>query len=604
LSDEALLGRYRLLAELGHGGMADVFLACMNGVGGFQKLSVIKLAKHTDDPAFIQMFLDEARLAARLSHPNVVQTYEVGDDSGRQFMVMEYLDGPSLYLLGRRAAQAGKTLDLRLVVQILSNVLDGLHYAHTLTDLAGEPLKVVHRDLTPHNLIVTVQGVCKILDFGIAKAADSRTMTEAGFYRGKLNYMAPEQALGEAVDCRADIFSMGIMLAEAILRKPFWGDASGPVISTRLLSGDIPDIRQAKIDPVLEEICAAALAPKRDDRVASAAELKQQMDWYLKQTGGSITQKELADFVGPLFAEDRARIRAAVETALRNPTQKSGFETARLERVSQNTPSRPNAHAIVTPRTPMAGSRVPTLAAPDSDEVMLDGPEILEEADIPTTVAPNLLAQQQRRSSTPWKLVAGVGGASVAILGIAIGILVGTRSQPQPLPAPQPIVPTAEAHPVPPPLPVAAPVQPVAPAQPATVVAAPPTTAPGPAATPTPTAPEQPKPPDPVAEAPKPKPPPPPAPPPRPVVVAPPRGVHVRPGHAATPTPVAAPVAENAVQPPPPAATPATPVQTERDIEEVRPAPVRRGDHRALDTDVFDSKKQEIDRDVWQKDKQ
>lgn len=313
---ETLIGKYRLLAELGRGGMADVYLAASSGMGGFQKLVVIKVSRVSDDPAFSQMFLDEARLSARLSHSNIVQTYEVGEENGRQFIVMEYLDGPSLFRLNRLAAPNGG-VPLRMVVQVLSNVLAGLHYAHSLKDFDGSSLNVVHRDVSPQNVMVTTQGECKLLDFGIAKTTDSRTMTHAGFYRGKLNYMAPEQALGNPVDARADVFSVGVLLAEAITRKPFWDGATPAVVSAKLVNGEIPDIEQAGIEPLLEEICKGALNPNRDQRTASAREFKESLDWYLGTMGGPVSAEELAAFIAPLVAPDRQRVNALIDQQLR-----------------------------------------------------------------------------------------------------------------------------------------------------------------------------------------------------------------------------------------------------------------------------------------------
>src|SRR5262249_8863717 len=154
---ETPLGRYRLIALLGQGGMADVYLACTRGPGGFQKLLVVKLARFTGDPMFSTMFLDEARLAAQLSHPNVVQTYEIGEEASRHYIVMEYLDGANLSRLRQRAAKRGG-MPLRYSVHILTQVLEGLEYAHNATGLDGKQLRVVHRDLSPSNIMITAQG--------------------------------------------------------------------------------------------------------------------------------------------------------------------------------------------------------------------------------------------------------------------------------------------------------------------------------------------------------------------------------------------------------------------------------------------------------------
>ncbi len=441
---ETRFGKYRLLAELGRGGMADVYLASASGLGGFQKLVVIKVSRVSDDPAFAQMFLDEARLSARLEHPNVVQTYEVGEHNGRQFIVMEFLDGASMYRLNRLATATGG-VPLRLVVQVLSNVLGGLHYAHTLTDFDGTPLHVVHRDLSPQNLMVTAQGACKLLDFGIAKTADSRTLTHAGFYRGKLNYMSPEQAVGEAVDARADLFSIGVLLAEAITRQPFWGEVTGAVISARLIRGDIPNIEEANIEPLLEEICATALAPDREKRIKSAKELKEALDWFLDTDGGPVSSDELAAYVAPLIADDRARVRALVDQQLKQGAPV--LEVALPQLKAQAT----SAYASVTsapiaPITPFAASprgsgytpgnaKNPTLDRAATEQLTVAEPFLAQdETKQPlngteaTRVAPMAMAPSPSPRWVPGAVVAGF----VVLVGLVVWL--ATRAPPAPAP--------------------------------------------------------------------------------------------------------------------------------------------------------------------------
>src|SRR6185437_1077783 len=191
------LGKYRLIAELGHGGMAEVYLAVVRGPAGFNKLVVIKQIRPqlAEDPEFLGMFLDEARLAARLSHPNVVQTNEVGQEGNRYFIAMEYLEGQPLNRILHRLQKSGG-LPLGLHIKILSDVLAGLHHAHELADYDGTALEVVHRDVTPHNVFVTYEGQVKVVDFGIAKAAGRAGETRHGVIKGKAPYMAPEQAAG------------------------------------------------------------------------------------------------------------------------------------------------------------------------------------------------------------------------------------------------------------------------------------------------------------------------------------------------------------------------------------------------------------------------
>ncbi len=212
-------GRFRVIAEVGEGGMAKVYLAVARGFSGFNKLVVLKSLRSNlaSDRACVDMFLHEARLAARLNHPNVVQTYEVIEEDGRPVMVMEYLEGQPLSQIAVRA-QADKRFTLSMRLHVLCDVLAGLHYAHELRDFDGTALDLVHRDVSPQNIFVTFEGQVKLLDFGIAKVVHTSAPaeTDAGVLKGKVLYMAPEQIAGEALDRRADIFAVGVMLWEAL----------------------------------------------------------------------------------------------------------------------------------------------------------------------------------------------------------------------------------------------------------------------------------------------------------------------------------------------------------------------------------------------------
>ena len=310
------LGRYRLIALLGQGGMADVFLACTQGPGGFQKLLVVKLARFTGDPTFATMLLEEARIAAQLEHPNIVQTYEIADDGSRRYIVMEYLDGGNLAQLRRRSRPAGG-ISLRMSLTILAHVLDGLEYAHEARALDGRDRTVIHRDLSPSNIMVTAQGVVKILDFGIAQATDGQCIAHAGTCSGKLGYMSPEQLRGEPADVRDDLFAFGAILAEAALQGRLWGSLSDREIANRLGNHQIPTLDRGRpIDPALRAICARALAPERAQRYARAGDLKADLAKYLARFGGPVSQHQLAQFVRTTVADDRARRKAIVEAEL------------------------------------------------------------------------------------------------------------------------------------------------------------------------------------------------------------------------------------------------------------------------------------------------
>ncbi len=269
------------------------------------------------------MFLDEARIAAQLSHPNIVQTYEVVETGTRHYIVMEYLDGANLARLRFRARKRGG-MPLRLSLQVLIGVLEGLDYAHSARGIDGRPLKVVHRDLTPTNIVITAHGEVKILDFGIAKAADSHSFTATGRYSGKLHYMPPEQLRAESPDNRADIFSVGVSLVEAIRNDRFWGAATGPMVASRLVQGDIPTLIGVEgVDPELARICARALAARRDERYPNAGAFKADLSKYLVANGGAVSREELGAFVAETVADDRARLQTVVDSQIQRLTQLS-----------------------------------------------------------------------------------------------------------------------------------------------------------------------------------------------------------------------------------------------------------------------------------------
>jgi len=258
------LGKYQLIAEIARGGMGVVYLALVQGPGGFHKLAVVKELKPelVEEPTFLTMFLDEARLAARLSHPNIVQTNEVGNDGDRYFLAMEYLDGRCLDHIRRRAKAVGQTLPPAIDLRVLAEMLAGLDYAHRLADFDGTPLNIVHRDVSPQNVFVTFSGHVKLLDFGIAKAADSSHDTRAGILKGKVAYMSPEQARGLKVDARADVFAAGVMLWEAVTGARLWGRQTDEEKLWSLVAGNLP--RASSVNPSvpreLDEMCARTMA--------------------------------------------------------------------------------------------------------------------------------------------------------------------------------------------------------------------------------------------------------------------------------------------------------------------------------------------------------
>ena len=211
------IDRYRVVDEIGVGGMASVHLARMDGLGGFQRWAAIKkIHPHLiEDESFVLMFLDEARVAARISHPNVAMVFDVGKDHDTYWIAMEYLHGEPLREIMRRSEELGQPIPPEIACKVVADAAEGLHAAHELLGKSGEKLGLVHRDVTPHNIFVTYDGVSKVLDFGIAKFSSRlANATQAATLKGKLAYMSPEQVQGEQVDRRTDIFALGVVLWE------------------------------------------------------------------------------------------------------------------------------------------------------------------------------------------------------------------------------------------------------------------------------------------------------------------------------------------------------------------------------------------------------
>jgi serine/threonine-protein kinase len=297
--------------------MGNVYLATAQGPGGFRKLVAIKELKPDlcDDGAYVAMFLDEAKLAARLIHPNVVQTNEVVSEGGRHYMVMEFLDGRSLHRIVKRLRAK---LPLGVHLQIIADALLGLQYVHELCGFDGAPLGIVHRDISPLNILVTFDGQTKVLDFGIAKTIDSSLETRVGVLKGRLAYMAPEQAEGAKVDRRADIYSAGVMLWEAAAGRRLWPNMSEAQIFKRVLSEPAPSLRAVQPHAPLEldAICARAMARDPADRYAAAADLLRDLEAHLSVRPDAANMREIASFMAQSFAEERQAMHAVIEEAL------------------------------------------------------------------------------------------------------------------------------------------------------------------------------------------------------------------------------------------------------------------------------------------------
>jgi serine/threonine-protein kinase len=314
------LDRYELLCPIAKGGMASVWLARLSGKHGFEKLVAIKtiLPQFAADLRFQKMFLDEARIASGIEHANVAQILDLGEQHEVLYLVMEWIDGDSLARLFRAVSKAGEKLPLAVLGRIMLDTCAGLHAAHELTDKDGKLLGVVHRDVSPQNVLVSVKGIAKLIDFGIAKARDRAAgETNAGLLKGKVQYMAPEQALGKPIDRRADVWAVGAVLYHLLSgTPPFEGE--NQLATLHLLStGEPPKPLPESVPGPIAAVVAAALDFDPEKRIATAAELGRRLEDALLEVKARASHADVAAFVGRFLAERAAARRKAVELALK-----------------------------------------------------------------------------------------------------------------------------------------------------------------------------------------------------------------------------------------------------------------------------------------------
>lgn len=321
------LRQYRKLFKVGRGGMGDVHLALSTGHGAFRKLVVLKCRRPVpeDETDRRVMFLEEGRLAALLNHPNIVQTYEVGQLDGTDYIAMEFLEGQPVSHL---SAQAGG-LAPRLVAHIAEQVLRGLQYAQELRDLDGTPLNIIHRDLSPENIFITYDGAVKVLDFGIAKSdARSREVTEAGVLKGKLSYMAPEQVEAFTADRRTDIFVLGMVMWELITGKRLNSHRSAVDQFRWLTEGKVPSLMATmNVDPELDAIVQTACQRKPQSRYATAQEMRHALEGFLSRNGGGGAAEHLSRVMLSHFGRVRDSMRVQVRRQIQELEHSTGDTT-------------------------------------------------------------------------------------------------------------------------------------------------------------------------------------------------------------------------------------------------------------------------------------
>ncbi len=309
-ADDRVFGPYRLLEKVASGGMAEVFRAKRTGVEGFEKVVAVKrILRHlSDNKEFVDMFINEAKMVAGLTHPNIVQIFDLGKIEKTYFIAMEYVHGRDLRTITRKARERGMRIPLDLSLLIVSRVCAALDYAHRKRDDTGKPMLIVHRDVSPQNILISFEGDVKLTDFGIARAASMAPTTDSGgALRGKLLYMSPEQAWGRTVDCRSDIFSLGIVFYEMITdQKPFAGGSDLSVLEqVRACRVTPPRVHNARIPERIERVVLKALDSDAENRYQDAGEMHKDLERVLHERQPP-TATELTRFMEILFEDQQA----------------------------------------------------------------------------------------------------------------------------------------------------------------------------------------------------------------------------------------------------------------------------------------------------------
>ncbi|MCK5690645.1 serine/threonine protein kinase [Myxococcota bacterium] len=410
-------GGYTLLKQIGVGGMAEIFLARHSGVEGFEKDIVIKrIRPHLSaEQSFVNMFLGEAKLAAQLNHPNIIQIYDLGKIKESYFIAMEYIAGRDMSQVIPKAREKGIPFPVEYALKIASNVCEALHYAHSQHDSFGNPLAVVHRDISPENIRLAWTGTVKILDFGIAKAATTLHETKAGEIKGKLVYMSPEQVLGKSLDHRSDIFSLGVSLYEFLTGMRMFSGDTDLSIMNNIIEGKVypPSYFRDDVPEDVEAIVMKALEKDRRKRYQSSLDMQMDIDAFLAGHEFTPSNIHLANFVKQLFSDE---LNEEVKGKFETPTRLSSGHIEELKSANpKEVQNRLASSPFSTPQdfpddlTPVRSQAPPPY---DPEEIMLES-DVLEEEDcMPSILVPlderelDLLnSMAQSRDTTPEAIV-------------------------------------------------------------------------------------------------------------------------------------------------------------------------------------------------------
>ncbi len=355
-------GPYDIVGRLALGGMAEILLAREEAEGAGSRYLVVKriLPEYERDPSFVEMFLDEARVMMRLKHPNVCHVYKFGSEDGNHFIAMEWVNGASLGKVIRRARKAGG-LPLPIACKVVALIAQALDHAHAAKDEDGRPLGIVHRDVTPDNLMISYDGSVKLLDFGIAKADARAHKTQAGVVKGKFAYMAPEQCRAKELDHRVDVFALGVCLYEALTGKPLYRRETEYETMEAIVRGPVPTLRERLPDapPELEAIIARCLAKSPEERFATAGELEEALERFLGARGEVVSGRRITELMNKLFKEEMKRGPALDTTPFGSSYH---LDVSEPEARGFTEPAAPDLGALPLPDlelAPLAGTVIP-----------------------------------------------------------------------------------------------------------------------------------------------------------------------------------------------------------------------------------------------------
>ncbi len=365
------IGRYNIIDRLAVGGMAELFKATLTGDHGFEKLVAIKkiLPHLAKDQNFVEMFIDEARITAQLDHQHIVQVFELGTDSDTPYIAMQFVDGVDVLALLRECARTQIRLPPDIAALIARDVLDALDYAHNAVGVGGRSLGIIHRDISPGNVLLSWRGDVKLTDFGIARAAERRHKTEAGTLKGKYGYMSPEQVSGQEIDARSDLFSVGILLAEMVMARRLFTSTNDLDILLMVRDARLDRMHKyaAEFPVELRVLTTRALQRRAEDRWQSAAQFRDALDEWLRRTT-KITSRDLAAFVGKVINAPTADL----EGVPRASSEGGGEERGLSGPMTRMSHARAEADAAKA-RAEFEGIPTGDLGSPDSSGVMQVG---------------------------------------------------------------------------------------------------------------------------------------------------------------------------------------------------------------------------------------